>query len=66
MAEGALFDLAGNVINVLGSFIAEEIKLALGVKTEIENLKSSLHDPSCATRCRKAEFSKRCDQKLAR
>ncbi|XP_030949112.1 disease resistance protein RGA2-like [Quercus lobata] len=40
MAEGALFDLAGNVINVLGSFIAEEIKLALGVKTEIENLKS--------------------------
>ncbi|XP_030949118.1 putative disease resistance protein RGA3 [Quercus lobata] len=42
MAEGALFDLAGKVINVLGSFIAEEVKLAFGVKTEIENLKSTV------------------------
>ncbi|XP_050284562.1 putative disease resistance protein RGA1 isoform X2 [Quercus robur] len=40
MAEEVLFDLAGKVIKVLGSFIAEEIKLALGVKTEIENLES--------------------------
>ncbi|XP_050284591.1 putative disease resistance protein RGA4 [Quercus robur] len=42
MAEGALFDLAGKVINVLGSLIAEEVKLAFGVKTEIENLKSTV------------------------
>ena len=40
MAEGALFDLAGKVINVLGSFIAQEVTQAFGVKTEIENLKS--------------------------
>ena len=42
MAERALFDLAGKVINVLGSFIAQEVTLAFGVKTEIENLKSTV------------------------
>ncbi|XP_065623713.1 uncharacterized protein LOC136065019 [Quercus suber] len=42
MAERALFDLAGKVINVLGSFIAQEVTLAFGVKTEIENLKSKV------------------------
>ena len=42
MAEGALFDLAGKVINVLGSLIAEEVKLAFGVRTEIENMKSTV------------------------
>ena len=42
MAEGALFHLAGKVINVLRSFIAEEVKLACGVKTEIKNLKSTV------------------------
>ncbi|XP_050284592.1 putative disease resistance protein RGA4 [Quercus robur] len=38
MAEGALFDLAGNVLQLLGSIIAEEVKLASSVETEIENL----------------------------
>ena len=42
MAEGALFYLAGKVINVLGSFTAEEVKLACCVKTEFENLKSTV------------------------
>ena len=57
MAEGALFDLAGKVINVLGSLIAQEVKLAFGVKTDNECLRDSLHNPSCDSRCRKAEFS---------
>uniref|UniRef100_A0A7N2LCW5 Disease resistance protein RGA3 n=1 Tax=Quercus lobata TaxID=97700 RepID=A0A7N2LCW5_QUELO len=38
MAEGALFDLAGNVLQLLGSVIVEEVKLASSVETEIENL----------------------------
>ncbi|XP_050284587.1 putative disease resistance protein RGA4 [Quercus robur] len=38
MAEGALFDLAGNVLQLLGSIIVEEVKLASSVETEIENL----------------------------
>ena len=42
MAEGALFDLAGNVLQLLGSIIVEEVKLAFGVKTEIENLKNTV------------------------
>ncbi|KAK7847208.1 hypothetical protein CFP56_006985 [Quercus suber] len=35
MAEGALFDLAGNVLQLLGSIIVEEVKLASSVETEI-------------------------------
>ena len=42
MAEGALFDLAGKVINVLGSLIAQEVKLAFGVKTDIEYLRNTV------------------------
>uniref|UniRef100_A0A2N9IY72 Disease resistance protein RGA3 n=1 Tax=Fagus sylvatica TaxID=28930 RepID=A0A2N9IY72_FAGSY len=42
MAEGALFDLAGKVVDVLGSFILQELKLASGVKTEIENLRNTV------------------------
>ena len=42
MAEGALFDLAGKVINVLGSLIAQEVKLAFGVKTDIECLRDTV------------------------
>ncbi|XP_030949116.1 putative disease resistance protein RGA4 [Quercus lobata] len=38
MAEGALFDLAGNVLQLLGSIIVEEVKLASSIETEIENL----------------------------
>ncbi|KAK4592357.1 hypothetical protein RGQ29_016767 [Quercus rubra] len=40
MAEGALFGLAGKVLELLGSLVVQEVKLASGVKTEIENLKS--------------------------
>uniref|UniRef100_A0A2N9GFS5 Uncharacterized protein n=1 Tax=Fagus sylvatica TaxID=28930 RepID=A0A2N9GFS5_FAGSY len=47
MAEGVLFDLAGKVLEVAGSFALQEIKLASGVKAELENLKStSFHNPS--------------------
>ncbi|XP_050281589.1 putative disease resistance protein RGA4 [Quercus robur] len=35
MAEGALFDLAGNVLQLLGSIIVDEVKLASSVETEI-------------------------------
>ena len=42
MAEGALFDLAGKVINVLSSLIAQEVKLAFGVKTDIECLRDTV------------------------
>nr|XP_023873543.1 putative disease resistance protein RGA4 [Quercus suber] len=38
MAEGALFHLAGNVLQLLGSITVEEVKLASSVETEIENL----------------------------
>uniref|UniRef100_A0A2N9GQA6 R13L1/DRL21-like LRR repeat region domain-containing protein n=1 Tax=Fagus sylvatica TaxID=28930 RepID=A0A2N9GQA6_FAGSY len=41
MAEGVLFDLAGKVLEVAGSFALQEIKLASGVKAELENLKSN-------------------------
>ena len=40
MVEGALFHLAGKVLELLGSFTLLEVKLAFGVKTEIENLKN--------------------------
>ena len=42
MAEGALFGLAGKVLELLGSLVVQEVKLASGVKTEIENLKSTV------------------------
>jgi hypothetical protein len=46
MAEGALFHLAGKVLSVLGSlassYALQEAKLALGVKTEIENLTNTV------------------------
>ena len=42
MAEGALFGLAGKVLEPLGSLVVQEVKLASGVKTEIENLKSTV------------------------
>ena len=38
MAEGALFHLAGKVLELLGSSILQEVNLTFGVKTEIENL----------------------------
>jgi hypothetical protein len=42
MAEGVLFDLSGKVLEVAGPFALQEIKLASGVKAEIENLKSTV------------------------
>ncbi|XP_050281575.1 putative disease resistance protein RGA4 [Quercus robur] len=42
MAEGALFVLAGKVLEVLGSLTLQEIKFACGVKHELENLKSTV------------------------
>ena len=42
MAEGALFDLAGKVLDVLGSIILQELKLASGVETEIESLRDTV------------------------
>jgi hypothetical protein len=42
MAEGVLFDLAGKVLEVAGSFALQEIKLASGVKAELENLNSKV------------------------
>ncbi|XP_065632517.1 putative disease resistance protein RGA4 isoform X1 [Quercus suber] len=42
MAEGALFYLAGKVLQLLGSIIAEEVKLASSVKTEIEDLTNTV------------------------
>ena len=38
MAEGALFHLAGKVLELLGSLTLQEVKLTFGVKTEIRNL----------------------------
>ena len=42
MAEGALFDLAKKVLEVVGSLALQEIKLAHGVKADLENLKSTV------------------------
>jgi hypothetical protein len=42
MAEGVLFDLAGKVLEVAGSFALQEIKLASGVKADLDNLKSTV------------------------
>ena len=42
MAEGALFDLAGKVLDVLGSIVLQELKLASGVETEIESLRDTV------------------------
>ena len=42
MAEGALFHLAGNVLQLLGSIIVKEVKLASSVETEIENLTNTV------------------------
>ena len=42
MAEGALFHLAGKVLELLGSLILQEVKLTFGVKTEIENLTNTV------------------------
>ena len=42
MAEGVLFDLGMKVLEVAGSLALQEIKLARGVKAELENLKSTV------------------------
>ena len=42
MAEGALFHLAGKVLELLGSFTLPEVKLAFSVQTEIEKLTSTV------------------------
>ncbi|XP_065632629.1 putative disease resistance protein RGA4 isoform X2 [Quercus suber] len=42
MAEGVLFDLGKEVLKVVGSLALQEIKLASGVKAELENLKSTV------------------------
>ena len=42
MAEGALFQLAGKVLELLGSFTLPEVKRAFGVQTEIEKLTSTV------------------------
>ncbi|XP_075643237.1 putative disease resistance protein RGA1 [Castanea sativa] len=42
MAEGVLFDLGKKVLEVVGSLALQEIKLARGVKAELENLKSTV------------------------
>ena len=42
MAEGALFHLAGKVLELLGSFTLLEVKLAFGVQTEIEKLTNTV------------------------
>ena len=42
MAEGASFDLAGKVLELLGSLIVQEVKLASSVKTEMENLRNTV------------------------
>ena len=42
MAEGVLFDLAWKVFEVLGSLTLQEIKLASGVKAELESLKGTV------------------------
>ena len=42
MVEGALFHLAGKVLELLGSLILQGVKLTFGVKTEIENLTNTV------------------------
>ena len=42
MVDGALFQLAGKVLELLGSITLPEVKLAFGVKIEIENLKNTV------------------------
>ena len=42
MAEGALFHLAGKVLELLGSLTLQEVKLTIGVKTEIRNLMNTV------------------------
>ena len=42
MAEGVLFDLGMKVLEMVGSLALQEIKLARGVKAELENLKSTV------------------------
>ena len=42
MAEGVLFDLAKKVLEVVGSLAPQEIKLACGVKDELDKLKSTV------------------------
>ena len=42
MAEGVLFDLAKKVLEVVGSLALQEIKLACGVKDELDKLKSTV------------------------
>nr|XP_023905436.1 putative disease resistance protein RGA4 [Quercus suber] len=42
MAEGALFHLAGKVLELLGSLIVQEVKLASSVRTEMENLRNTV------------------------
>ncbi|KAL0007250.1 hypothetical protein SO802_008752 [Lithocarpus litseifolius] len=42
MAQGVAFSLAGKVLELLSPLIHEEIKLACGVKAELENLKGTV------------------------
>ena len=42
MAQGVAFNLAGKVLELLSPLIREEIKLACGVKADLENLKSTV------------------------
>ena len=42
MAQGVAFNLASKVLELLSPIIHEEIKLACGVKAELENLKSTV------------------------
>ncbi|KAJ0045403.1 hypothetical protein Pint_05212 [Pistacia integerrima] len=38
MAEGVAFDIAGKLLNLLGSRVFHDIELAFGVKNEIRKL----------------------------
>ncbi|KAL0007246.1 hypothetical protein SO802_008748 [Lithocarpus litseifolius] len=42
MAQGAVFNLAGKVLELLSPLIREEIKLACGVKADLANLESTV------------------------
>ena len=42
MAEGPLFHPAGKVLELLGSLILQEVKLTIGVKSEIEILMNTV------------------------
>ena len=42
MAQGVAFSLGGKVLELLSPLIREEIKLASGVKAELENLKGTV------------------------